>query len=114
MNKSQRKKAKAELFKNCKRYLRGELSILSPEIIITQGNEAKKALLSLRDKIIKRIDEFASVMELNNGQVFWLHTYHPNNWSAFNRQRDFDKGNDAARGWIKYSRLIQEFIQNSA
>jgi hypothetical protein len=114
MNKAQRKKANAELFKNCKMYLRGELNILSPDIIITQGNEAKEAIWSLRDKVINRIDDYASIIELNNRFVFWLHTYHPNNWGAFNRQRDFDKTNDVAKGWIKYSGLMHEFIQNNA
>jgi hypothetical protein len=114
MNKEQRKKANAELFKNCKRYLRGELQILSPQIIITQGNEAKEAISSLRDKIINRIDDYASIIELNNRLVFWLHTYHPNNWGAFNRQRDFDKNNDVARGWVKYSGLMHEFIRINA
>jgi len=114
MNKAQRRKANAVLFKNCKRYLRGELLILSPEIIITQGNEAKEAIWSLRKKIIERIDEFASVIKLNNKQVFWLHTYHPNNWGAFNKQRNFDKTNDIALGWVRYSGLMYEFMQKNA
>ncbi len=93
MNNAQRKKANAILFKNCKRYLRGELSILSPKILFTQGNEAKEAIGTIRDKIIRCLDEFASIIELKGKPVFWLHTYHPNNWGAFNKQRSFDKKN---------------------
>ncbi len=113
MNNAQRKKANAILFKNCKKYLHGELLILSPEILITQGKEAKEAIWTLRGKSIKRIDEFASIIELNGKQIFWLHTYHPNNWGAFNKQRNFDKNNNVALGWVKYSGLIHEFIQEN-
>jgi len=114
MNKAQRKKANSILFKNCKMYLKGELEILAPEILITQGNEAKAAILSLRDKMIERIDEFASIIMLNGSLVFWLHTYHPNNWGAFNKQRNFDKEKNIASGWDKYSNLMYKFIQRNA
>jgi len=114
MNKAQRKKANAILFKNCRRYLRGELHILSPNILITQGNEAKEAICSLRDKITEHIDNFVSIIELNGKQIFWLHTYHPNNWGAFNKQRNFDKNNNVALGWVKYSGLIHNFICKNA
>ena len=114
MNKEQRKKADSVLFDNCKRYLRGELQILSPEILVTQGDEAKKAILSLRDTLSKRIDEYSAVIELNNRHVFWLHTYHPSCWGPFNKQRNFDKSNEVALGWLKYSGLMYDFIKSNA
>lgn len=110
MNKSGRKQADRVLFRNCRKYLPGELEILRPDIIVTQGSEAKKAVASFYEPL-KCIDEYASIIGMNSRKVFWLHTYHPGNWGAFNRQRNFDKARDFALGWDKYSRKIYEFVE---
>ena len=110
MNKARSKKADRILFENCQRYLKGELSILSPEIIVTQGNEARNAIRSLCEETTKQLDEFASIIRFNGDDVFWLHTYHPSNYGSFNKQRDFDKTKNIARGWVKYSRKMHRFI----
>ena len=107
MNKINGKKANSILFKNCKEYLQGELSILDPDIIVSQGKEAKEAVSSL---IVKRIDEYAALIQLNGRKRFWLHTFHPGNYGAFNRQRDFDKTHEIARGWVKYSQLMKKYV----
>lgn len=113
MNKVQRKKANAILFNNCKRYLKEELKILSPDIVISQGHEAKNAVWSLYITL-KRFDEFAAIIKINENKVFWLHTYHPANYGSFNKQRNFDKDNNIALGWHKYSELIFNFINVNA
>lgn len=110
MNKPGRKQADRILFKNCKKYLEGELEILCPDVIVTQGSEAKKAVGSFYEPL-KRIDEYASIIGMNSRKVFWLHTYHPGNWGAFNRQRNFDKAQNLALGWHEYSRKIYEFVE---
>jgi hypothetical protein len=110
MNKLQREKADNVLFKNCQRYLKGELAILDPAILVTQGNEAKKAILQLLERQVSIIDEFSSIIRLNGKEIFWLHTYHPNNWGAFNRHRRFNKETGTAEGWVFYSERIHRFI----
>ena len=110
MNKLQRKKADTILFKNCQKYLKKELEILNPKIIVTQGNEAKNAILKLLELRTKTIDEFSSIIKINNKQVFWLHTYHPNNWGAFNKHRHFNKQTQIAEGWEFYAEHIYKFI----
>lgn len=110
MNKPGRKQADRILFKNCQKYLKGELEILCPDIIVTQGAEAKKAVASFYEPL-ERFDEYASIIHMNSQKVFWLHTHHPSGWGAFNRQRNFDKDRDLALGWDKYSRKIYEFIE---
>ncbi|MXZ12593.1 MAG: hypothetical protein F4Y78_01075 [Candidatus Dadabacteria bacterium] len=112
MNKPGRKQADRVLFRNCRKYLKGELEILCPDVIVTQGAEAKKAVVSFY-KPPERIgeDEYASTILMNSRKVFWLHTYHPGNWGAFNRQRNFDKTRNLALGWDKYSHMIHEFIE---
>ena len=110
MNKPQRKQADRILFRNCQKYLQGELEILCPDIIVTQGAEAKKAVASFYESL-RCIDEHASIIGMNSRKVFWLHTYHPGNWGAFNRQRNFDKTQGLALGWEEYSRKIYEFVE---
>ncbi len=119
MNKPGRKQADKVLFRNCREYLEGELEILCPDVIVTQGAEAKKAVASFY-KPLKCIDEYASIISINSRKVFWLHTHHPSGWGAFNRQRDCNKirnlalgwDRDFALGWDKYSCMIHEFIKS--
>jgi hypothetical protein len=113
MNKPQRKKANAILFRNCKGYLGGELEILGPQIIVTQGKEAKEAVWSLHPEVINRFDKFASEISIRARRIFWLHTYHPSNWGAFNKQRSFNEKTRTAEGWVKYSELVHAFIVNA-
>lgn len=110
MNKPGRKKADSILFTNCREYLQGELKILRPDIIVTQGAEAKKAVGSFYEPF-ERIDKYASTIRMNSRKVFWLHTYHPAAWGAFNKQRNFDKTRNLALGWDKYSCMIHEFVE---
>ena len=110
MNNSGRKKANAILFRNCRKYLRGELEILSPDIIVTQGDEAKKAVGSFYEPL-KCIDKYATIIRMNSRKVFWFHTYHPRCYGRFNRQRDPDQIRSHAPGWDKYSDMIHEFVE---
>ena len=68
----------------------------------------------LNDKLqevkIKNIDAFASIIRLGGKKVFWLHTYHPNNWGAFNKHRAFNKETGVAEGWEFYAEHIFNFI----
>lgn len=50
MNKSHGAKADKRLFKNCQKYLEGELNILKPDILVTQGREAESATSNLITK----------------------------------------------------------------
>lgn len=110
MNKAGRKQADRVLFRNCRKYLKGELEILCPDVIVTQGAEAKKAVVSFY-KPLERIDEYASIIRMNSRKVFWLHTYHPSGYGAFYKQYDFDKVRDRSLGWDKYSHMIYEFVE---
>lgn len=110
MNKIQRKKADKVLFKNCQKYLKRELEILNPKIMVTQGNEAKKAILEILESRIKIIDDYSSIIILSGKEVFWLHTYHPNNWGMFNRHREFNKETSVAEGWEFYAEHILKFV----
>ncbi len=114
MNKKKRKKADKKLFKNCKQYLNGELAILAPEILVTQGDEAKLAIQSIHKGIVKRIDKFASIIMLNDKKIFWLHTYHPSCYGHFYPQLNFDETKTVAIGWESYASKIHDFVVNES
>ncbi|MDD2297747.1 MAG: uracil-DNA glycosylase family protein [Sphaerochaetaceae bacterium] len=113
MNNKHNSKAASILFKNCRRYLAGEIAILRPAIVVTQGSEAKDAMSRLVRKISPGIDDFASIVELEWGPVFWLHTYHPRNYGAFNKQRAFNEETQLAEGFERYASAMQRFINAS-
>ena len=110
MNKKGSKKADGVLFRNCRIYLKQELSILRPKIIVTQGNEAKSAVIHICEESLKKFDDYASLIKLNGSQIFWLHTYHASNWGAFNSQRNYDKARNIALGWERYSQLVYKHV----
>ena len=89
------------LFEKCRRFIPGELRILSPEIIVTQGNWAREAILGsleVREHVEQRVDapgykhdahyETALVkVEPGRDSCLWLHTYHPRDFGRFHPQR---------------------------
>ncbi len=102
MNKLHRRQADNILFESCRGYLEGEMEILCPDIIVTQGDPAKKAINLLFGRTSERIDTHEHVITIDGRKVFWLHTYHPGNLKEFKKQKPF---------WDKYSRMIYEFIK---
>lgn len=106
MNKPGRKKADKQLFSNCRNYLQKELMILKPDIIVTQGDEAKRAIMKF-STTIQKYDSFSQIASLNGKNIFWLHTFHPNNWGSFNKQRNNGKS------WEEYSKKIYKwYVKN--
>ena len=78
------------LFRNCKEYIGGEIAILEPDILVTQGKKAREAIQqsfkiseSLEDK---PICSHAWIF-MEGKKVLWFHTYHPRNFGKFNQQR---------------------------
>lgn len=112
MNKPGAKEADKALFRNCRGYLQEELSILQPEIIVTQGAEAKKAMVATHEKVVRKMDDFASIIRINRADVFWLHTHHPSSYGPFYSQYDYDKVKKVSRAWLKYAQKMHKFILN--
>ena len=102
-NKPGRRQADKRLFDNCRQYLRGELELFRPDVIVSQGNQAGAGVASVvgdqpppRCRPTKRA-------HLGNREVFWLHTYHPAARKHFNPQR--------AR-WGEFADDIKAFVDN--
>ena len=101
-NKSQRRQADKSLFENCRRFIPGELRVLSPDIIVTQGGWARTAVcrgFDVQRHVVRKVPVpgykrsahyETGLIELQPGSrhTLWLHTYHPNCWGYFNPQRD--------------------------
>ena len=98
MNNERRSQADGKLFENCRVYVQGELSLLDPDIIVTQGKYARKVVEGMKtERIVQRRNiSWAStrendyhVIEMMNGKVIlWIHHYHPNNYGTFKKNRD--------------------------
>ena len=86
MNNPQRAQANQILFDNCREFIPGELEILDPDIIITQGKWAKLAIdgafpeLEKSDIVPDSTPEM-KIIQLNNHPVIWIETFHPRHTS---------------------------------
>ena len=102
LNKPGRGQADSTLFDNCRRFIPGELRILKPDIVVTQGGRAKDAILKsfvVRRHIVRTIesgDRFRLDGHYETGLIevdpdtktsLWLHTHHPSSFGHFNPQR---------------------------
>jgi len=107
MNNPQRAQANQTLFDNCREFIPGELEILDPDIIITQGKWAKLALdgafTELEESdIIPHATPEMKIILLNAHPVIWIETYHP-------RHPSFHSVNKTH--YPKYTAAINKFIE---
>lgn len=118
-NKSQRKQADKVLFENCRRFIPGELRLLSPDVVVTQGRWAKDAIRESFDVLEHDERMLASDYEIDaryeTGRIelgpgaktfLWLHTYHPSAWGYFYPQRK--------RCWPSYAEAVGRFWSSRA
>lgn len=80
-------KADIRLFENCREYIPNEVILLDPDVVITQGNEAKDSIKASLKPI--ESGEFKNYLfQLSSEKkILWFHTYHPRRFGDFNRQR---------------------------
>ena len=85
VNSAGKAQAPGQLFKNCKEYLSGEIKILAPDIIITQGKWAKEGV----EHAFSISSEWAreQVVTLDSGKkAEWFPSYHPSNFGKYKEQ----------------------------
>jgi uracil-DNA glycosylase len=85
-----RAQADDRLFDNCRSYIAGELEVLRPEILVTQGIMAKRAITesdALRIVKAAATPTDCAEVEYAGGRALWLCTYHPRYFQGFYRQR---------------------------
>ena len=131
INKGDRGQADDHLFKNCREgdYLRGEIRVLRPDIIVTHGGKARLCVEHAfrEDKIEPCAYPNVFVVKIRDAQerrVFWLNTYHPSKRSRkkFDDQMCGKNHGPCIRGKLRvesqneclglegYAKLIREFI----
>ena len=120
-----------QLYDNCGSYLRKEVSILKPDVIVTQGNAAHH--MSERyvfDEIAKRrveciadSDSIAHIVCLKEGnrKVYWLRSRFPTRGSFYSRNhagRAIDSESDGVenrgkkrKNLVLYGKDIEEFME---
>ena len=116
LNKPGRKQADSILFENCRRFIPGELRILKPDVVVTQGGRAKDAILrsfAVQRHVVRTIESaprFRLKAHYETGLIelepdmkksLWLQTYHPSNFGHFNPQR--------AHCWPLYAEEVGRF-----
>lgn len=87
--------ARSVLYVNCQPYLRKELEIVAPDIIVTQGDDARSSVKkSFDDQEITALEEGGvSYWHLPlgaNNKALWFHTYHPGHYRGYWRQKEED------------------------
>jgi len=93
VNNPSHKQANARLFKNCKEYVPGEIEILNPDIIVTQGRLARKSFEDAFEVVkatkgnIHKYPCSYEILQINWKKVLVFHTHHPTNYGSFNNQR---------------------------
>ena len=100
-NKERRRQADKRLFENCRRYLSGELAVLRPDVIVTQGGWARIGVSFVVESWIPK-DSVTNRVQLHGREVFWLNTHHPAAYGLFYPQR---------RQWGDFAEEIKVFVE---
>ena len=99
---------------HCRRFIPGELEILGPEIIVTQGRWARKALsqFGVREHVRRKVaaPDFKRDARYETGLIdvaprrkasLWLHTCLPGDYGRFHPQR--------VHCWPRYAEVVHRF-----
>lgn len=89
MNKPQRRQADTVLFENCRQFVPGELAILRPDVIVSQGAPAREAvsaqcqLVRTYRRTVGETSCELSLVMLDRREVLWIPTHHPSAYGVF-------------------------------
>lgn len=86
------REANWEVFENCRIYVRAEIPKLRPDIVITQGEKARRVIEGYFDLVPKTNPTkcekcLVRIIAIGDTDVLWIHTPHPRNFGPFNKQR---------------------------
>ena len=89
MNNLNNKMAGRQLFENCREYIPGEIEVLKPDILVTQGDWAMEAITRNFSATIKGEQKSCgyAFLKLGDHNLLWFHSYHPTNYGKFFRQK---------------------------
>jgi hypothetical protein len=101
--------ASETLFRSCRAFIPGEIRILRPDILVTQGDYARDAVVGAfeveaqlagpKGSVLCR----ATILRVTPTQrAIWFHSYHPSAYGLYWRQRNSD--------WPFFARAVAEFV----
>ncbi len=114
-NNSGNREASGVLFEKCREFIPGEVAILAPDILITQGDWAKFAIASKFETLTleeplepvslngETLNCPAHALRINDNNVIWIHTYHPKHFGEFWPQK--------SKCWDYWADLVFAFIR---
>jgi hypothetical protein len=102
------------LYANCHKYLRGELEVLKPDVIVSQGDRAKSGLRNCIRDIASgsncqggckpKCSDRCRIICLGNRKVLWIQTYHPSQQSGL-------FGKEGGTSWNCYAAAADAFMR---
>ncbi len=101
----------ARIFRNCSEFIPGELAVLRPDILITQGKRAREAVHGRLPVVRRGVDPsgqyVAEVVDLAGHHAVKLETHHPN-------RKDASYYNEARDAWPWYIKVCAVFSEGGA
>ena len=113
-----------EVYANCGGYLGEELSILEPDVIITQGNNAHEMAQKYAFNVVKKIKglglkyPIAHIVNLkeDNQSVYWLRSYFPRGRYYWHAGPKIDSESNVVgakrKHLVRYGKKIKKFMEN--
>lgn len=97
LNKPHRAQADSRLFDNCRQFIPGELEILMPDILVTQGRWAQVAVragfggkIGALATATRDAGPYRLIDMPRRSGVVWLHCHHPKAFGLYRRQKEHD------------------------
>ena len=108
-----RQQAPPQMYQNCRHHIFEELRILQPDILVSQGAEARKAVEDLfRHASFQRLESEGAkgglgVLEgLNDRNTLWIQMHHPSAYGVFHKQKQ--------QLWPRYVESAKRFVETRA
>lgn len=108
-NKPHGAQADPRLFEYCIDFIPGELERLAPDVIVTQGDKARRVLESAYQDTGEAIPgrrklRNTKLVQIAGQTVLWIHMYHPTQRQSFFKTYDWPKKE-------RYSNLMLSFVR---
>ena len=112
-----------KVYENCGVFLPGELSILKPDVIVTQGGDAYRAAQKYAFDVVEKVEvsgldpSIAHIVNLkhDNHSAYWLRMIFPTNRYGHMNTWDEQAGeecNGVRKNLVRYGEKIKKFIKN--
>lgn len=96
------------VFENCREFIPGEVEVLRPDIVVTQGKYARESIAGAFELLLVGVapspEYRAEVVAVGSRPVLKFETHHPN-------RKDSEYGQEVAGAWRWYARVASTFAE---